>query len=104
MRLPLGSLASLCVLVASLSLVAPTARAAVDKNSAALVTELVSAVADQPGALPSLQFALYELAERSATRRLTLAAYRELGGVDGAIASRAEALYARLDDRERVAV
>ena len=59
----------------------------------ALVAELVSAVVDEPAALPSLQFTLYELAERSPDKRLTLAAYRELGGVDGAIASRAELLY-----------
>ena len=59
----------------------------------ALVAELVSAVVNEPAALPSLQFALYELAERSPDKQLTLAAYRELGGVDGAIASRAELLY-----------
>lgn len=70
----------------------------------ALVAELVSAVVDEPAALPSLQYALYELAERSPTRRLELAAYRELGGVGGAIASRAERLYSSLDDGERVAV
>ena len=52
----------------------------------ALVTELVNAVVDQPAALPSLQFTLYELAERTPERRLSLAAYRQLGGVDGAIA------------------
>ena len=39
----------------------------------ALVAELVSAVADEPAALPSLQFALYELAERSPSKHLTLA-------------------------------
>ena len=38
------------------------------------------------------------------TKRLELAAYRELGGVGGAIASRAERLYSSLDDGERVAV
>jgi WD40 repeat protein/DNA-binding SARP family transcriptional activator len=70
----------------------------------ALVTELVSAVVDEPAALPALQYTLYELAERSATKRLELTAYRELGGVGGAIASRAERLYATLDDAERVAV
>ena len=70
----------------------------------ALVAELVNAVVDEPAALPSLQFALYELAERSPDKRLTLAAYRELGGVDGAIASRAELLYPSLDDDERAAV
>ena len=70
----------------------------------ALVAELVNAVIDQPAALPSLQFTLYELAERSPDRNLTLAAYRELGGVSGAIASRAEALYQSLEDAERAAV
>jgi hypothetical protein len=69
----------------------------------ALVAELVSAVADEPGALPSLHFALYELAE-SCDRELTLVAYRKLGGVQGAIASRAESLYCSLDDRERESV
>jgi WD40 repeat protein/DNA-binding SARP family transcriptional activator len=70
----------------------------------ALVAELVSAVADEPAALPSLQFTLYELAERSPDGALTLAVYRELGGVDGAIAGRAEMLYTSLDDAERAAV
>ena len=70
----------------------------------ALVAELVNAVVDEPAALPSLQFTLYELAERSPDKRLTLAAYRELGGVDGAIASRAELVYRALDDDERDAV
>ncbi len=69
-----------------------------------LVAELVGAVGDEPAALPSLQFTLYELAERSPTKRLELAAYRELGGLAGAIASRAERLYGTLDAEERVAV
>jgi WD40 repeat protein/DNA-binding SARP family transcriptional activator len=70
----------------------------------ALVAELVNAVVDEPAALPSLQFTLYELAERSPDKRLSLAAYRELGGVDGAIAARAELLYSSLDDDERAMV
>ena len=69
-----------------------------------LVAELVSAVVDEAAALPALQYTLYELAERSPTKRLELAAYRELGGVGGAIASRAERLYSSLDDGERIAV
>jgi len=69
-----------------------------------LVTELVSAVVDEPAALPSLQFALYELAERSPERRLETEAYHQLGGLGGAIASRAERLYSSLHERERVAV
>jgi WD40 repeat protein/DNA-binding SARP family transcriptional activator len=70
----------------------------------ALVAELVSAVADEPAALPSLQYTLYELAERSPGRCLDLAGYRQLGGVGGAIATRAERLYSSLDDTERVTV
>jgi WD40 repeat protein/DNA-binding SARP family transcriptional activator len=70
----------------------------------ALVAELVAAVADQAAALPALQFTLYELAERRPDRCLTLDAYRELGGVDRAIASRADRLYLSLDDHGRALV
>ncbi len=70
----------------------------------ALVAELVNAVVDEPAALPSLQFALFELAERRPDKHLTLEAHRELGGVSGAISSRAELLYQTLDDAERAAV
>jgi WD40 repeat protein/DNA-binding SARP family transcriptional activator len=74
------------------------------KVERALVAELVSAVVDEPAALPSLQFALFEVAERSPDKSLTMAAYRELGGVEGAISSRAELLYRSLDDAERSSV
>jgi WD40 repeat protein/DNA-binding SARP family transcriptional activator len=70
----------------------------------ALVAELVGAVLHEPAALPSLQFTLYELAERSPDRDLTLTAYRKLGGLDAAIAARAEVLYGSLDDHARGAV
>lgn len=68
-----------------------------------LVAELVNAVAHEPAALPSLQFTLFELAE-AGPGDLTLTAYRELGGVTGAITSRAEQLYRSLEDHERAAV
>ena len=70
---------------------------------AGLATELVTAVVGQPGALPALQFTLWELAERGrvALRRDDLA---ELGGVDGAIAHRAEQMYSVLDDSARDAL
>jgi len=84
------------------AIVEPAARAG-RRVEGALVAELVSAVGDEPGALPSLQFALYELAE-ACDRDLTLAAYRQLGGVQGAIAARAESLYCSLDDPEREVV
>ena len=70
----------------------------------ALVTELVREVADEAAGLPSLQFTLYELAERSPGKSLDLTAYREFGGIGGAIASRAERLYSSLDDDEHLAV
>jgi WD40 repeat protein/DNA-binding SARP family transcriptional activator len=79
------------------------ARRAGRQVEGALVAELVSAAADEPAGLPALQFTLYELAEADAGD-LTLGAYRELGGLDGAIASRAESLYLELDDDERAAV
>ena len=67
----------------------------------ALAAELVAALATEPAALPALQFVLFELAEHSPDGTLSLAAYRALGGIEGAIASRAEQLYLSLDDADR---
>jgi WD40 repeat protein/DNA-binding SARP family transcriptional activator len=67
-----------------------------------LVAELVAAVANDAAPLPSLQFTLHELADRC-PGTLTLVAYRELGGVNGAIAARAEQLYRSLKDTEQAA-
>ncbi len=64
----------------------------------ALVTELVRDVVDRPGALPLLQYALTELFDERQGRTITHASYRELGGVSGALARRAEALLAGLGD------
>jgi WD40 repeat protein/DNA-binding SARP family transcriptional activator len=69
----------------------------------ALVAELVAAALDEPAGLPALQFTLFELAERTGGD-LSLTAYREIGGLSGAIASRAESLYRELEDDERRAV
>ncbi|MCU0261946.1 MAG: hypothetical protein MUE78_13085, partial [Ilumatobacteraceae bacterium] len=67
----------------------------------ALVAELVAAVGDRAAALPALQFTLYELAERRADRCLTLDDYHRLGGLDQAIATRAESVYRSFDERGR---
>ena len=64
----------------------------------ALVAELVRDVVDRPGALPLLQYALTELFDERQGRTITLDSYRELGGVSGALARRAEALLAGLGD------
>ena len=53
--------------------------------------------------LPKLQFVLRELYDRREGHRLTTRAYRELGGVDGGIARRAEAVWAALSEDARAA-
>ena len=58
-----------------------------------LVSEIVADVADQPGALPLLQYALTELYEQRVSGLLTRDAYRQLGGVAGALGRRAEELF-----------
>jgi WD40 repeat protein/serine/threonine protein kinase len=63
-----------------------------------LVTSIVADVAEQPGALPLLQYALTELFERRDGRWLTVESYKNIGGVSGALAKRADDLYNELDD------
>jgi hypothetical protein len=62
-----------------------------------LLAELVSDVVGQPGALPLLQFTLADLFDRGA---LTPAAYRDLGGVAGAVSRGAEDVYGSLGDAQ----
>jgi WD40 repeat protein len=68
-----------------------------------LVEAIVADVKEQPGALPMLQYALTELFERRDGRVLTKAAYEATGRVSGALARRAEAVFAGLDEAEQVA-
>jgi WD40 repeat protein/energy-coupling factor transporter ATP-binding protein EcfA2 len=58
-----------------------------------LVETILGDVGNEPGALPLLEHALLELWERRRGTMLTLEAYRESGGVTGAIAKRADAIY-----------
>jgi len=71
---------------------APAARvgAVLEKG---LVGVITTDVADQPGALPLLQYALTELFERREGRMLTGEAYLSIGGVLGALGRRAEEVY-----------
>ncbi len=69
----------------------------------ALVGELVAAVIDRPAALPLLQYTLTELFERRSGTTLLMSAYRELGGVSGALVDRAEAIYVSLEVDEQQA-
>jgi WD40 repeat protein/serine/threonine protein kinase len=66
-----------------------------------LLNEIIQDVGEQAGSLPLLQYAMTELFERRSERLLTLSAYREIGGVSGALARRAEALYQELDEHEK---
>ncbi|MGH2630630.1 MAG: BTAD domain-containing putative transcriptional regulator [Actinomycetota bacterium] len=69
-----------------------------------LVAEMVADVAHQPGALPLLQYALTELFERRDRDRLIVDAYREIGGVAGALSARAERSYEATDADGRRAI
>jgi WD40 repeat protein/serine/threonine protein kinase len=68
------------------------------KFEAGLVTTIVSEVKYQAGALPLLQYALTELFERRSGKTFTLEAYQAIGGTVGALAKRAEEIYADLDE------
>jgi len=65
-----------------------------------LVGDLLFEVQRQPGALPLLQFTLVQLFQRRNGHQLTLQAYREIGGVTGALAQQAEETYAALPSEE----
>ena len=62
-----------------------------------LVDQILDDVGDEPGTLPLLEHTLFELWQRRRGRMLTLEAYRETGGVEGALAKRADAIYASLE-------
>ena len=62
-----------------------------------LLAEMIADIADRPGALPLLQYALTELAERADARTLTLDDYGRIGRVSGALARRAEALFEQMN-------
>ena len=85
-------------------------RAAIEKPAAlvglgfedGLVGDVLFEVRGQAGSLPLLQFTLDQLyrlcVEQRGEQRLTIAAYREIGGVLGALAQHAEATYNTLPD------
>ncbi len=66
-----------------------------------LADALVDDVEGEPGALPLLSTALLELWQRRQDNALTLAAYRESGGVHGAVARLAEGTFARVADEHK---
>jgi WD40 repeat protein/DNA-binding SARP family transcriptional activator len=66
-----------------------------------LVDLLVGDVADHPGALPLMSQALAETWQRREGRTLTVAGYRASGGIRGAVAQSAEAIYERIAADQR---
>lgn len=58
-----------------------------------LTKRILDDVAEEPGNLPLLEFALTELWARREQRMLTHAAYEQIGGVSGAIVQRAETVF-----------
>ncbi len=67
-----------------------------------LVAEMVSEVVDQPSTLPLLQYALTEMFEARSSDRIGLDDYREVGGVLGALARRADWLYGHQSGSEQL--
>jgi len=68
-----------------------------------LVTAIIGEVKEQPGALPLLQYALSELFELREGLSISSLAYKELGGVRGALARRADTIYQELESPQREA-
>jgi WD40 repeat protein len=69
-----------------------------------LVDTILADVSGQPGALPLLEHALLELWERRRAGVLTLEGYRDSGGVQGAIAQRADDVFESLaPDKQELA-
>ena len=71
---------------------------------AGLVDLLVREVEGEPGALPLLSHALRATWERREGNTLTLEGYRDTGGVRGAVARSAEAVYAKVSPDQRPAL
>lgn len=68
-----------------------------------LIDRILDDVGQEPGNLPLLEYALSELWELRVNRALTFEAYQEIGGVSGALAKRANALYDPLGASEKSA-
>src|SRR5262245_23403106 len=64
-----------------------------------LVDTLLDDVTNKPGGLPLLQFALREMWGRLDSRCITRASYDAIGGVEGALAQQAQAIYDALTSK-----
>jgi len=68
-----------------------------------LVETILTDLGDEPGSLPLLQHTLLELWERRRGGWLTADAYHAIGGVQGALAQRADKVYAGLTEEQQAA-
>lgn len=75
------------------------ARLAVLRFEEGLVERILDHVGNAAGELPLMEHALLELWQRRQGRLLTNQAYREIDGIEGALAKRAENEYAELDEK-----
>jgi WD40 repeat protein len=66
-----------------------------------LVDTILADVGDRPGTLPLLQHVLLQVWRRRRARLLTVEAYVESGGVQGALAKHADAVYDQLPEPQR---
>jgi hypothetical protein len=73
------------------AIIGPAARVGVEIEPL-VVSQMVGEIVDRPGALPLLQYTLTELFEARAGRPITVAAYRQGGGVSRTLARRADSL------------
>lgn len=78
------------------SIIRPAAHSGIDVEPE-LVAALITDVNEQPGALPLLQYALRELFENRSGSLMTLAAYKTIGGISGALSRRADSIYDEQD-------
>ncbi|MBK9751352.1 MAG: toll/interleukin-1 receptor domain-containing protein [Chloroflexi bacterium] len=78
----------------------PARRALVDYEEG-LVEQILEDVRAQPGALPLLEYALTALFERKVERLMTFEAYRQLGGIEGALATHAQEIYMTFNALEK---
>jgi WD40 repeat protein/transcriptional regulator with XRE-family HTH domain len=85
-----------------LAITGPAQRVGLEMESG-LISTIMQDIAEQPGSLPLLQYALTELYERREGHILTIHAYRASGGVFGSLARRAESVYAGLTEQEQIA-
>ncbi|MBA2890074.1 hypothetical protein [Nonomuraea soli] len=79
----------------------PARRAGIDIDPALVELLLREIVPQEAGALPLLSHTLLAIWENRQGRRMTLEHYRASGGLHGAVATTAEAVYAELDAGQR---